>query len=79
MSEFARRNTADTRPGSCRGRGPRAASWFQDECDRRSGNQVKGLYLEGGIKGWVSAGDEYTVHMAGYDAACWTKPAARVN
>jgi arsenical-resistance protein 2 len=27
--------------------------------------------LEGGIKGWVKAGDEYVEKMEGYDATVW--------
>lgn len=41
--------------GSCHGRGPRAAGWMQDYLDEVGEKDIKSLYLEGGIKGWVKA------------------------
>lgn len=29
------------------------------------------LVLEGGVKGWATAGDEYVERMDAYDAAVW--------
>lgn len=57
--------------GSSAGRGARAAAWLQDHIDQL-GSELKSVALEGGIKGWVKAGDEYTALMDGYDAAAWT-------
>lgn len=34
---------------------------------------MRSLALEGGIKGWAAAGEEYVQWMDGYDAAVWTK------
>ena len=32
---------------------------------------MKSVVLSGGIKGWVSSGEEYVSFMDGYDAASW--------
>jgi len=32
---------------------------------------MQSLVLEGGIKGWVKAGEEYVTKMQGYDASSW--------
>ncbi|KAK3373018.1 Rhodanese-like domain-containing protein [Lasiosphaeria ovina] len=56
---------------SSRGRGTRAAGWFDDYlCDQDDGG-MESLVLVGGIKGWVGAGTEYTQWMDEYDAAAW--------
>lgn len=34
---------------------------------------MKSLALEGGIKGWVGAGDEYTQLMDDYEESTWEK------
>jgi arsenical-resistance protein 2 len=34
---------------------------------------MQSLVLDGGIKGWATAGAEYTEWMDEYDAAVWTK------
>ncbi|KAL1981883.1 hypothetical protein VTN96DRAFT_2070 [Rasamsonia emersonii] len=57
--------------GSSRGRGPRAAGWFADYLEEQGNTSIRSLVLEGGIKGWVSAGEEYTRSMDGYDASVW--------
>jgi arsenical-resistance protein 2 len=31
------------------------------------------LVLQGGIKGWVGAGEEYRAMMEGFDAQVWVK------
>ncbi|KKA20397.1 Uncharacterized protein T310_5559 [Rasamsonia emersonii CBS 393.64] len=51
--------------GSSRGRGPRAAGWFADYLEEQGNTSIRSLVLEGGIKGWVSAGEEYTRSMDG--------------
>ncbi|KAL4920090.1 Rhodanese-like domain-containing protein [Aspergillus aurantiobrunneus] len=61
--------------GSSQGRGTRAAGWFRDYLLEKgvSEAEVKSWKLEGGIKGWAKAGDEYTALMDGYDRAVWEK------
>ncbi|KAL1841478.1 hypothetical protein VTJ49DRAFT_7033 [Mycothermus thermophilus] len=52
---------------SSRGRGPRAASWFSDYlCDQGDGD-MQSLVLVNGIKGWATAGPEYTKMMDEYE------------
>jgi arsenical-resistance protein 2 len=61
--------------GSSQGRGTRAAGWFADYL-RQQGveeRETKSWKLEGGIKGWVRDGEEYTALMEGYDKAVWEK------
>lgn len=60
-----------TVPGSCQGRGPRAAGWFADYLGERQDGELTSLVLEGGIKGWATAGAEYTALMDEYDASVW--------
>jgi hypothetical protein len=60
-------------PGSSRGRGPRAAGWFADYLEDKGNTSLKSLVLEGGIKGWAAAGEEYTQLMDGYDETVWRK------
>ncbi|PGH14697.1 hypothetical protein AJ79_02863 [Helicocarpus griseus UAMH5409] len=60
--------------GSSRGRGTRAGGWFADYILEKEGEGAGGmqsLVLEGGIKGWVAAGEEYVNKMEGYDASIW--------
>ncbi len=60
--------------GSCGGRGTRAAGWFADYlADQGAESEVKSWKLEGGIKGWVNEGGEYTGLMDGFDGAVWAK------
>ena len=35
---------------------------------------MQSLVLQGGIKGWVAAGEEYVEQMDGYEASVWQKP-----
>ena len=37
------------------------------------GGEMESLVLEGGIKGWVCAGEEYVKLMDEYEAAVWEK------
>ncbi|KAE8136344.1 Rhodanese-like domain-containing protein [Aspergillus pseudotamarii] len=60
--------------GSSRGRGTRAGGWFADYLQDQGETNLKSLVLEGGIKGWVAAGPEYTELMDEYDASFWAKP-----
>ncbi|BAE56260.1 unnamed protein product [Aspergillus oryzae RIB40] len=59
--------------GSSAGRGTRAGGWFADYLQDQGETTLKSLVLEGGIKGWVAAGPEYTDLMDGYDASFWAK------
>ncbi|CRG84896.1 hypothetical protein PISL3812_02072 [Talaromyces islandicus] len=57
--------------GSSRGRGPRTAGWLADYLESQGNTSMRALVLEGGIKGWVAAGDKYTALMNGYEASVW--------
>lgn len=57
--------------GSCGGRGTRAAGWFADYLEKVNDTSIKSMILEGGIKGWVAAGPEYTNLIDGFDANIW--------
>ncbi|KAJ5505451.1 hypothetical protein N7453_004408, partial [Penicillium expansum] len=57
--------------GSSRGRGVRAANWFAEYLDEQKDMKIKSLVLEGGIKGWVAAGKDYTQLMDEYDESKW--------
>jgi arsenical-resistance protein 2 len=57
--------------GSSAGRGPRVAGWLQDIIDEKGDKSVKSVVLEGGIKGWVKAGEEYRALVVGYNAEVW--------
>lgn len=59
--------------GSSRGRGSRAAAWFRDHIEAEGkSSTVQSVILEGGIKGWVAGGEEFTEMMEGYDGAAWS-------
>lgn len=62
-------------PGSCNGRGPRAAGWFGDYVRSQQDDSTESLVLEGGIKGWVAAGESYTELMDEYSQSAWSKDA----
>ncbi|KAJ5929547.1 Rhodanese-like protein [Penicillium verhagenii] len=53
------------------GRGTRAAGWFAGYIEEQKDGVMESLVLEGGIKGWAAAGDEYTRLMDEYDASKW--------
>ena len=59
--------------GSSRGRGPRAAGWFDDLIQEAGVKGVQSLVLEGGIKEWATAGPAYTKMMHGHDEAVWKR------
>jgi hypothetical protein len=60
--------------GSSRGRGTRAGGWFADFVEAQGdGSGIQSLVLEGGIKGWVGAGQDYVSQVDGYDEAVWKK------
>ncbi|KAJ5777903.1 hypothetical protein N7520_001149 [Penicillium odoratum] len=57
--------------GSSRGRGTRAAAWFAEYLEGQNNREMDSVVLEGGIKGWVAAGEDYIRCMDGYDASKW--------
>lgn len=71
--------------GSSQGRGTRAAGWLADFIDDKAESQtshggsepkssepaVQSVILQGGIKGWVRGGAEYTKWMDGFDESVW--------
>ncbi|KAJ5723081.1 Rhodanese-like protein [Penicillium malachiteum] len=59
--------------GSCGGRGTRAAAWFADYLEKMQDSSIQSLVLEGGIKGWVASGTDYTEWMDEYDATVWAR------
>ena len=65
---------------SCKpgGRGPLCAAWFLEHVRNVAGdNDMHVMSLEGGIKGWVNAGPEYTQLMDGYKEEYWADAAAK--
>ncbi|KAK0619526.1 hypothetical protein B0T14DRAFT_519440 [Immersiella caudata] len=56
---------------SSRGRGTRAAGWFADYLSNQGDGDMESLVLVEGIKGWATAGPEYTVWMDGYEKSMW--------
>ncbi len=58
---------------SSRGRGTRAAGWFADYLSDRGDDDMQSLVLVNGIKGWATAGPEYTEWMDEYDESAWSK------
>ncbi|KAI4190448.1 MAG: hypothetical protein LQ346_004918 [Caloplaca aetnensis] len=60
---------------SSKGRGTRAAGWFDDYIREQKGERsLQSLVLEGGITGWANGGKEYVECMADYDADFWQRP-----
>ncbi|KAK4629359.1 hypothetical protein CLAFUW4_07935 [Fulvia fulva] len=60
--------------GSSNGRGPRCAAWFLEHVRNVAGdNDMNVTVLEGGLKGWVKAGPQYTQYMDGFEKAYWEK------
>ena len=58
-------------PGSSRGRGTRAAGWFDDLIKKQNVPGIRSAILEGGVAGWAKAGEEYTAFMDEYSAESW--------
>ncbi|POR31063.1 Uncharacterized protein TPAR_08731 [Tolypocladium paradoxum] len=57
---------------SSRGRGTRAAGWFQDHIiDCGGGDSMESLILHEGVKGWALGGSQFVEWMDEYDAAPW--------
>ncbi|KAK5732466.1 hypothetical protein LTR17_010522 [Elasticomyces elasticus] len=60
--------------GSSSGRGPRCAGWFLDHVrNTAQDNDMQVMTLEGGVKGWVKAGPQYTQFMDGFRSEYWEK------
>ncbi|KIV84713.1 hypothetical protein PV11_00479 [Exophiala sideris] len=59
--------------GSSKGRGTRAAEWFQDLLDDTKTEGIISAILLEGIGGWAGAGNEYTCLMDEYDSKHWSK------
>jgi len=62
--------------GSSNGRGPRCAGWFAEYVATRCAElgvpvSPDVFILEGGIKGWVAGGEQYTVNMDAYQPNYW--------
>ena len=58
--------------GSSNGRAPRCAAWFLEHVRNVAEDQdMQVLVLEGGVKGWVKAGPQYTALMDGFQAEYW--------
>ncbi|PSN63442.1 Rhodanese-like protein [Corynespora cassiicola Philippines] len=57
--------------GSSNGRGPRCSGWFSDYIAEKCDASIHSLTLAGGIKGWVKAGEPYTLHMDGFEPKYW--------
>lgn len=64
---------AKTTQGSSRGRGTRAAGWFDDLLKDREVTGIRSVILLDGISGWARAGQEYIDMMTEYDAEHWNK------
>lgn len=58
---------------SSRGRGTRAAGWFNDLIADKGDERMRSLTLEGGIKGWAMAGEEYQRYMVGFERGVWER------
>ncbi len=59
--------------GSSRGRGTRAAGWFDDMIKEKGNKSMKSVILLEGISGWAAAGKEYSDLMDGYEKEVWEK------
>lgn len=56
------------------GRGRRCAAWFLEFVRNVAGDtDMHVSVLEGGVKGWVKAGPQYTALMDGYESEHWRK------
>ncbi len=58
-------------PASSRGRGPRAAGWFDDHLADQRDSEMQSLVLLDGITGWATAGSQYVQWMDEHDALHW--------
>lgn len=56
---------------SSRGRGTRAACWFDDYLEEKGDKNTQSIILLEGVKGWVKGGAEYIDWVDDYDHAYW--------
>ncbi|KAI0194281.1 Rhodanese-like domain-containing protein [Xylaria flabelliformis] len=59
--------------GSSRGRGTRAAGWFNDHIQDQGDKQMQSVILLGGIKGWATAGEDFVEFIDGYVPEHWAQ------
>ena len=59
--------------GSSRGRGTRAAGWFDDHVHGQGDTTMKSYTVAEGITGWAQAGRAYVELMDDYNAKVWEK------
>nr|POF19917.1 arsenate reductase 2.2 [Quercus suber] len=60
--------------GSSRGRGVRCAAWFLEFVRGVAGDaDMNVMVLEGGVKGWVKGGPQFTALMDGFEAGHWER------
>lgn len=62
--------------GSCKenSRGARCAAWFLEHVRNTVGDEDMQVgALEGGLKGWIKAGPQYTQFMDGFDIDFWKR------
>ena len=61
--------------GSSRGRGTRAAGWFDDYIHDQGAKHaaIESYILAEGVSGWANAGEEFTKMMDEYREECWRK------
>lgn len=59
--------------GSSRGRGNRAAAWFDDYIKDQGDSEMRSVVLVDGIKGWADAGRDYIELMDEYKEEVWRK------
>jgi len=57
--------------GSSRGRGNRAAGWFDDLIKDRNVEGLCSVVLSDGVAGWANAGQDYVAWMEEYKADAW--------
>jgi len=60
--------------GSSRGRGTRAAGWFDDLIKDRNIEGISSIVLADGVAGWANAGEDYVSFMEEYEADAWGSP-----
>ncbi|KAM6513231.1 hypothetical protein FALCPG4_015684 [Fusarium falciforme] len=51
---------------------PRAAGWFRAYLADQGDKEMRSVILRGGIKGWATAGREYTDWIEEYNATKWS-------
>lgn len=60
--------------GSSKGRGYRAAGWFDDLIKDRTIEEISSIVLTDGIADWANAGQDYVSLMEEYKADTWGSP-----